>query len=293
MAPIDLNHLRAFVAVFELQSFSRAAVRLGVPRSTVSRALNALERGMGVELFRRTTRNVAVTDEGKALYDRVHGSLEGLEAALVEGPERAEEPAGTLRVTATNDLGLSVLAEVTARFLARWPGVDCEVHLTPRVVDLVRDRYDLALRISGRPLRGVSTLVARKLGTLHADYFASPTYLARKGTPKTEADLAHHEHISFRGSGSAQRMNGHPARAECDDTLFARELCRRDGGIAVLPRIITDDDVARGSLVRVLPEHTTFSGTVWLVQPRMKNVPARVRAYRDLLLEIVRQRPLE
>ena len=117
-----------------LVAFSRAATRLGVPRSTVSRSLSGLERSLKIELFHRTTRSVQATEEAKSLYDRVQGSLTGLETALVEAPRKQETPSGTLRLTATNDIGLTLLAEAITRFVARFPEVECEVNLAPRVV---------------------------------------------------------------------------------------------------------------------------------------------------------------
>ena len=293
MAPIDLNHLRAFVAVFELGSFSKAAARLEVPRSTVSRALVALERGLKTELFKRTTRSVAVTDEGKALYDRVAPTLAGLELALVESPQKQEAPSGRLRMTATNDVGLAVLADAVSRFTARFPEVSCEVSLSPRVVDLVRDRFDLALRITSKTLKNAAGLSARKLGTLRAAWFASPAYVARHGMPTSLAELTQHEQVVFRGSANMPEPRGGTARILCDDTFFAREVTCRDAGIAILPLLIANEEVARGRLVRVMPEHAEHTGTIWLVQPRMKNPPSRVTAFRDLLVELLRQRPLE
>lgn len=292
MAPIDLNHVRAFVAVYELGSFSRAATRLGVPRSTVSRSLSSLERALKIDLFHRTTRSVQATEEAKSLYDRVQGSLTGLETALVEAPRKQETPSGTLRLTATNDIGLSLLAEAVTRFVARFPEVECEVNLAPRVVDLVRERFDLGVRIASKPLHNSSTLIARKLGLIRAEYYASPGYLARKGTPRSVEELEGHEHISFRGGPNQPIMNTLPARILCDDTLYARELARHGAGIAALPTFITAEDVASGALVRLLPDQTEFTGTVWLVHPRAKILPARVTAFRDLLLELLRQRPL-
>lgn len=292
MAPIDLNHLRAFTAVYELGSFSRAATRLGVPRSTVSRALSGLERALKIELFHRTTRQVEATEEGKALYDRVHPSLLGLETALVEAPRKQETPSGRLRLTATNDIGLALLAEAVSRYVARFPDVSCEVNLAPRVVDLVKERFDLGVRISGKQLTNSSSVIARKLGNIRAEYFASPAYLARRGTPRSVAELAGHEHISFRGGPNQPVMNSLPSRILCDDTIYARELARLGAGIAALPTFLADEDVANGALVRLLPDENEFTGIVWLVHPRAKILPARVSAFRDLLVELLRQRPL-
>jgi DNA-binding transcriptional LysR family regulator len=292
MAPIDLNLVRAFVEVFDTLSFSKAALRLGVPRSTVSRSILALERALKTELFRRTTRSVAATPEGVALYDHLLPSLQAIDRALEDTPRQQEKPTGTLKITATNDIGLALLTEATARFIARYPEVNCEVVLTPRVVDLVRENFDLAIRVAGRTLKSSSALQARKIATIRGEYFASPTYLARHGTPKSRAELAGHRHIAFRGAPGQTQLNDAPARVLTDDLLFARDVARHDGGIAVLPTFMADEDVTAGTLVRLLPYDDEFTGTVWLVQPRLKNVPARVIAFRSMLLEFLRHRPL-
>ncbi|MFT3707075.1 MAG: LysR family transcriptional regulator [Archangium sp.] len=292
MAPIDLNLVRTFVEVFDSLSFSKAATRLEVPRSTVSRSILALERALKTELFRRTTRSVAATPEGVALYDHVLPSLQSIDRALEDTPRQQEKPTGTLKITATNDIGLALLTETTARFIARYPEVSCEVALTPRVVDLVRENYDLAIRVAGRTLKSTSALQARKIATIRGEYYASPAYLARHGTPKSRAELAGHRHIAFRGAPGQTQLNDVPWRLMTDDLLFAREVARRDAGIAVLPTFMADEDVSSGALVRLLPQDHEFTGTVWLVQPKLKNVPARVNAFRAMLLEFLRQRPL-
>lgn len=293
MAPIDLNLVRAFVAVYETLSFSKAALRLEVPRSTVSRSIIALERTLKTELFRRTTRSVTATPEARELYDHVLPSFQSLERALEDTPHQHEKPSGTLKVTATNDIGLALLSETTARFIARYPDVRCEVSLTPRVVDLAREGFDLAIRVSGRTLKSVSNLVARRIGTIRGEHFASPAYLARHGTPRTRAELEGHRHLAFRGSAGRTQLNSMPWRLMTDDLLFAREVAMRDGGIAVLPTFMVDEIVAAGGLVRLLPGDFEFTGNVWLVQPKLKNPPARVSAFRAMLLEFLRQRPLD
>lgn len=164
-APVDLNLVRAFAAVHEAGSFSGAATRLKQPRSSISRAVSALETSLGTVLFHRTTRRVATTAEGKLLFERIAPLLEGLDAALSDVPEQEEDAAGTLRLTSAVDIGSAVLADVVARFSARHPRIRVEVHLTSSVVDLVRDGFDAAVRITSGKLRGAN-LTARKLGAL-------------------------------------------------------------------------------------------------------------------------------
>lgn len=287
-APIDLNLVRAFVGVHETGSFSGAASRLGVPRSTVSRAVAALEEATGALLFHRTTRKVTTSAAGLALFDRVAPSLATLEASLADLPETAPAPSGTLRLTTSVDLGATVVAEAVARFTARYPDTRVEVQLGAAVVDLVRDGFDLALRHAAGPLRD-SSLVARKLGAVAFALYAAPTYLVRRGAPRGLAELAEHEAVTLRG---ARELPLSGARTVCDDKFFARELLRAGAGIGVLPTYLADADVLAGTLVRVLPRWELRRGAVFLVRPGRKHVPRRVTAFTELLLELLRQRPL-
>jgi DNA-binding transcriptional LysR family regulator len=288
MAPIDLNLVRAFAAVHETGSFSLAAARLSVPRSSVSRAIAALEEEVGAGLFHRTTRRVTTTDEGRALFARVAPSLGELEDVLRDLPDRPERPSGTLRVTTAVDLGSIVMAEGVARYRARFPDVVVETLISNTIIDLVKEGYDLALRIAPVRLRTLS-LIARRVGTVNLGLYASPTYLARRGTPRSFADLRDHDAVVYRGA--AGPPPGRP-RVVTDDMFFARELLRRDAGIGVLPSYLAADDVAAGALARVVPRWTTATGGIYLVHPSRKHVPTRVTAFRDLLVELLRQRPL-
>ncbi len=287
-APVDLNLIRAFTGVHEAGSFSAAAERLGVPRSTVSRAVSALEASTGLLLFHRTTRKVTTTAAGLALFDRVAPALSRIEASLADLPDAAASPSGTLRLTTTVDLGTTVLAEAVARFTARYPETRVEVHLGPAVVDLVQGNFDLALRFAAGRLRD-SSLVARKIGAVAFHLFAAPAYLGRRGTPRTLADLKSHETIAL---GGAKDLPTAGARTVCDDKFFAREVVRAGGGIGLLPSYLADADLAAGTLVRVLPRWELRRGAVFLVQPGRKHVPLRVSAFAELLSELFRQRPL-
>ncbi len=298
MATIDLNLVRAFVAVRDTGSFSAAATGLGVPRSTVSRAVAALEASVGVRLFHRTTRSVAVTTAGAALYDRVAGALLSLEGSLADLPEREELPSGTLRITSTADLGAAVLAEAATRFTARYPATHVDVHLTNEVVDMVGQGMDLALRVSVKALRD-SSLVVQKVGAIVFQLYAAPAYLLRKGTPRTMAELRHHEWVAFRGAQQAV-LGGQLTKAIGDarlrivgnDMSFIREALKAGSGIGALPSFIADAEVAAGTLVRVLPRWTGLTSTVYIVQASRKLTPRKITAFRDLLGEMLRQRPL-
>lgn len=281
---MDLNRLRAFAEVHRASSFSVAAKRLGIPRSTVSRSITALEEDAGVRLFQRTTRSVSTTPAGLALFERIGPSLASIERSMADLPESLAGPSGLLRVTTTVDLGTALVAPVVARFSARHPDVRVDVRLGGAVVDLVKDRIDVAVRFAAGKLPS-SSLVARRLGSVGFQLYASPSYVARRGLPRTEADLASFDVVGLPGTRPA-------GRTTCDDKLFARELLRSGGGIGYLPTYLADRDVAEGLLVRVLPSHVIASGAVYLVQPTQKLVPQRTQLFCDALVEHVRQHPL-
>lgn len=299
-APIDLNLVRAFAAVFETGRFSAAGERLGVPRSTVSRAIATLEAQLGVTLFHRTTRTVVPTPAATALFARVGDSLRSLEAGLHDLPESGSVPSGTLRVTTTPDLAAALLADVGARYVGMYPDVKIEFMLTARVVDLLKENIDIALRITGGTLiGGPSALVRKQIGRIVLALYASPEYLARRGTPKAPADLAAHDWVSLKGVETLPLYRAEKvfqiapeARMTSDDVTMIRALARAGAGIAWIPSFAVEDELAAGHLVRILPRWTAPTGNVHLVQPNRKHPPARVVAFRSLLTERLKQRPL-
>jgi DNA-binding transcriptional LysR family regulator len=293
---MDLNLLTVFESVARSKSFSAAAKELGLPKSTVSRGIARLESDLGVQLLLRTTRQVSLTPEGTDLFDRVTPILRSMKDALGAVPERGEAPSGTLRVTAPPDIGLYFLAEMATRFTARYPGVSIDVNLSGRVVDLVGEGFDVALRVADR--LEDSSLVARKVATLTLHLFASPLYLARRGTPRSEDDLADHDWVSFRGGPEKLRPRNvrfpRPARAArvvCDDLLFLRDAVKAGAGVGLLPTFIVEADVLAGRLVRIVPRYERTAGVLHFVTPAAKHVPARVAAFRDLVLEMLRVSP--
>jgi len=295
---MDLNLLAAFEAVARTRSFTGAAGELRLPKSSVSRAVSRLESDLGVQLLLRTTRKVAPTAAGTALYDRIAPLLGGVRSALEAVPRAEEEPAGELRVTAPVDLGVLFLAEVLTRYAARYPAVSVDLVLTGRVVDLVAEGFDMALRVA--PALRDSSLVARRAARFTLQLFASPLYLARRGTPRSEADLEGHEWVIFAPQGKRFRLEGPRGpvevaprgRIRCDDLLFVRDALRAGAGIGLLPAFVAEPEVAAGTLVRVLPRHERSGGNLYVVTPAARHVPRKVTAFRDLVLELLQARAL-
>lgn len=286
---MDLGQLERFAVVAEELSFATAARRLGVERSSVSRAIAALERSLSVMLFQRTTRHVALTAEGAALYAQVAPRLSGLRDALRAIPERDDEPSGTLRLTTTVDVGTTILPPVVHSFTRRYPRVRLELAIHNRVVDLVKEGFDAALRPQ-RAQRADSSLVSRKLVDAQANLYASPSYLAARGTPREPEDLLHHDWISFRGLAwppPVPRLP--PSRIEVDEMLFVREAIKLGLGIGILPHTLAQPDVVEGRIVRVLPRQVSVRGALYLIHPPGRHVPRRLALFREHFLEHVAQ----
>ena len=202
-----------------------------------------------------------------------------------------------LRVTAPSDFGAAYLAELSVRFCARYPAVSLDVVLTNRVVDLVAEGFDVALR-AARQMRD-SSLVARKVVGMNIFLFAAPSYLARHRAPRSPADLAGHEWVVFAPLQTVRLEGpGAPApiaprgRVRGDDFWFVREAVRAGGGLALLPWFMAADDEATGRLVRVLPRHVLRGGSLWLVHPPARHLPRAISAFRDLVIETMRANPL-
>jgi DNA-binding transcriptional LysR family regulator len=292
MARLDLNDLAVFVRVVDRGGFASAARELGVPTSTVSRTVRRLEEIVGSRLLHRTTRSVRPTAEGRELFANVAGAVGTLQTAARGLEPVSRRPKGKLRVTAPNDVGSTFLADIVAEFADRHPLVQVELILTNRTLNLVDEGIDLAIRAG--PLAD-SSLVARKVGDLEAALCASPRYVEKHGTPETLGDLADHRLVVFRAKDleTTWTLRGPEGDEEVrvrgrvggDDFMFVRAIILAGGGIGLLPRIVSAQDEQDGRLVRVLPQYEMQSGPLHVVYPSGQNLPARVTAFRDFVLE--------
>jgi len=289
----SLDLLGMFVAVAESASFSAAAKKLGVPKSSVSRGIARLEAELDTQLLHRTTHAVGLTTSGTALFERVAPLVASLRQAVGSLPEEKETPSGVLRVTLGPELGTAWAAEMIARFTFRHPRVRVEVRITNDFVDLIEERLDVALRLASRPLKD-STLVARKLAEMEIHFYASPEYVARRGQPRSLEDLAGHDLVSLPGLRKHLEVPVPEERERivANEFSFVREAVRAGAGIGALPTFLTLAELEAGELVRVLPRWAERRGTLYFVHPSAQHVPAKVRAFRDFLVEQLAFRPL-
>jgi DNA-binding transcriptional LysR family regulator len=280
---IDLGLVAMLVAVGETASFSAAAKRLGVTTGTVSRGIARLEELVDTQLVHRTTRLVSLSTAGEALFERAASHVRGLEGALRNLPERQQEPAGTLRLTAPPDIGVTILADVIARYVALYPRVRVDADLSNRRIDLVAEGFDVALRASPGSERD-SSLIMRRVIAAELRCYASPAYLARRGTPRT-VGAADHDWIGLPGMFRHAKL---PAtlqpRIVGNDVLFVREAARAGAGVGLLPTLVAEPLVATGSLVPVLPRVRFDGGALVLLYPRAGPLPRKVAAFRDILV---------
>jgi DNA-binding transcriptional LysR family regulator len=293
---LDLNHVNTFVRVVDAGSFTAAAQTLGLPKSSVSRRVSALEGALRVRLLQRSTRKLVLTEAGRLYFERARAALGGLADASATVTDMSRDVAGPIRFTAAGD-STGMLAGLFGEFLARHPKVQLDVVLTPRRVDLVAEGFDLALR-AGRLVD--SSLVARRLGRFDLGLFASRAYLRKAGRPTHLAELGRHRCILLGEASEPRRLRltgpGGEETVAIDGPLvvhemsFAVDAIVAGIGIGLVPEIYLGwtgprGRVVRGELVRVLPEYGLIGTEVALVSPTKSYEPARVKLLRDFLAD--------
>ena len=290
---MDLNRVSAFVRVVHDGSFTAAAKTLGLPKSSISRSVAQLEQDLGIRLLHRTTRQLHLTDAGAAFYDRVSRALGDIDEATTAAADTQSELSGAVRVTAPVDMGVWALAPIVARFVRKHPKIRVEVSLTGRVVDLVGEGFDLAVRAG--PLRD-SSLIARRVGDLQSVAYASPTYLARRGEPQDLKDLADHDCVLFRSTSGkatwelARVADGKIVSVEVtgpvasDDLSFVRKAVLAGCGVSLLPTFLCARAEHDGKLVRVLGDWALNGAVLHIAYPSARFVPQRVVVLREYLL---------
>ncbi len=290
---LDANDLILFAHVMEEGSFAKAAERVGLPKSTLSRRIAALENRLGERLLTRSTRRLTITEFGERILDHGRRLREETEAAAALAQHRQDTPRGVLRVSLPPDVGELDLTPVLLQYAASYPDVRLELDLSPRRVDLLAERFDLAVRIAAR-LPDDTTLVARKLCDMANGLYASPAYLNRYGVPVEPADLLGHVGLRLIGGGGEPipwRLNrgneiweGLPdSPLAANSPFLQRDLAIHGMGIVGLTERMAAQAVTQGLLRRVLPQWHLPTITVWSVTPGRHLLPARTSAFIALL----------
>lgn len=286
----DLNDVLAFTRVADSGSFTRAAERLGWPKSSVSHRVARLEQALGARLLERSTRSLRLTEVGARYHEHARRVIGELEQASVTVASFRARPQGWLRVSASVVLGQALLPALVSEFATAYPEVQLFVDLTNRRVDLLEEGFDLAIRSGVLP---DSLLVARRLGSATARLYAAPAYLRRRGTPTTPADLIGHTLIDNAPSAPTDRWTlSHddgeivvvPARFGMvgNDPVLLREVAVTGAGIVSLPDFVAAPALAQQSLVPVLAAWATRRVDVHAVFPSHKSLSPALRAFVDL-----------
>jgi DNA-binding transcriptional LysR family regulator len=282
-----VSGMSVFCAVVEGGSLAAAARSTGLTPSAVSKLVSRLEQGFGTRLLRRTTRRMTITDSGQVFYERARHVLEELRGVEQEMASSDAVPRGRLRVSASLLLGEVRVLPMLLRFLKKAPALSLDLELTDRVVDMVGERIDIAVRITPEP---PASFVARRVGVVQRLLCASPGYLHATGVPRAPADLAEHSCLQLSGDAAtalwsfrSTSAGGAPVsvrvvpRLRFSSTAAIREAAKAGLGIADLPDYLVEEDLRAKRLSRVLPQLQTPPRSVYVIYAAGPLLPTRVR----------------
>lgn len=286
------QEMKVFTTVVEAGSFTSAANVLDMSKAAVSRYVADLEERLGVRLLHRTTRKLSPTSEGEIFHARCRELLDNLGEAEAEITSRTGEAAGLLKINVPVSFGLMHLAALWPGFLAQHPKLSLDITLSDRVVDLVEEGFDVAVRIGQLP---ASSLISRKLGSTRMVLCASPEYLERRGAPGHPEDLLEHDIISYSLFSSGENWNFRGPEGEVSVKVRPRlrtnsgDTCRAAAlhhqGIILQPTFIVGPDLAQGTLRETMPGFRSVELGVYAVYPSRKFVSPKVRLLIDFLVE--------
>lgn len=286
----DVKDMLLFAQVVKSKSFSAAAAQLGVSKSHISKAVARLEAALGVRLLQRSTRRLSLTEVGSAYFEHCERILDELALADDTVNRLHQEPRGTLRISTSVAFGTLHVASALPDFMLQHPDLKVDMTISDRLVDLVEEGYDLALRIIAEPS---PNLVARRIAPIRRKICASPAYLARRGTPTTPQALSTHNCLDYtyqsEGVWHLQGPDGKQAipvggtlRINDDEALTAAVIGGL--GLAMLPTFIAGQALQRGQLVEVLPGYLPVDRFLYAVYLPNRHLPLKVRAFIDYLL---------
>ncbi len=291
---MDIDAVKVFVKVIETGSFSGAARVLKMPKTTVSAKVAALEKRLGVTLIQRTTRRLHVTDAGQTYFRHCALAIKEIEIGEASLFASQDHPSGLLRLTAPIDIGHSILPSIVCGYLKKYPDTEVELILTNRMIDLVGEGVDLAIRVG--QLKD-STLVARKFFDVNGGFWASPAYIEKYGSPASPRDFVKHQvivHPAMKAKGF-QVSDGKTthtleikSRVTADDIETIKVMTILGSGIGWLPDFLATPEYKKKALVQVLPKWRILSsGHYAFVYPGQKYMPPKVRAFIDLATSLM------
>jgi DNA-binding transcriptional LysR family regulator len=291
----DLNDLFFFAEVVERGGFAAAGRALGLPRSRLSRRLALLEEQLGVRLLNRTTRKLSLTAVGETYFSHCLALRDSAQAAADAVAQARSEPRGTIRVSCPVTLVQSQLGRLMPLYLARHPQVRVELEVSNRVVDLVQDGIDVALRVR-LTLEDSASLVVKRLDEARSFLVASPALLERQGTPSTVEEAARLDSVSMSAQGGHTSIRLKSAQGQeadlplspryvANDLLTLKLAVLGGTGMGLLPDYLCEEELRQGQLVRVLPEWTTPVGVLHAVFPTRRGLTPAVRSFLDFLEE--------
>lgn len=283
-----LNDMALFVEVVKAKGFRGASDATGVPNSTLSRRISALEKAIGLRLLHRTTRKVEPTEAGQLYFERCKRIVDEARLAHEQLGEMLAQPSGVLRASLPVDFAVTYLAPLLAEFADLYPGITFDFDLTPRRVDLVSEPFDVAVRI-GEP--EVSQLIARPLASLTPYLYASPGYLERAGEPCTPRDLERHQCLGILRAGTWTLLDDTQTlsvpvtgRFTLNSVGMIRRLATLDQGIVLMPEEIVADDLANGRLRRILADWRGVPTQVYAIT-ETRLLPAKTQRFIEFLRE--------
>lgn len=286
----DINDMLLFAQVVKARSFSGAALRLGISKSRVSKAVARLETELGVRLLQRSTRRLSLTEVGEAYFEHCDRILDELALADNTVSSLHQEPRGRLKFSAPVAFSTLHVAPALPDFMAQYPDVSVDMTISDRLVDLVEEGYDLALRIAPEP--GLN-LVARRLAPIRRKICASPSYLARRGIPRVPEDLVGHNCLDYtymnaQGFWHLQGPQGDASVAvsgtlRINDDEALSQAVLGGLGLALLPTFIIGSELQAGRLVEVLPGYVPVERFIYAVHLPNRHLPLKVRAFVDFL----------
>ena len=292
---LPLEEFYYFAKVVEHGGYAKASRAMGVPKSRLSRHVAALESKLNVRLLQRSTRRFAVTDIGQDVLRHAVAMLTEADAAVEVVEVARSEPRGIVKVSCPVEVAQSMLAAILPEFLAKYPAVRLQMHVSNRRVDVLNEGFDVALRVRTRP-SGEDGLVMRSFGESTELLVASPGYLDRAGRPSAPSQIAARDTLSFAPETDRQTWElsgpgGEPVSVEilprmiCHDFIVLRNAALAGLGIARLPEAVVRADLESGTLERVLPDWNTPQGTLHIVFPTRRGLLPSVRAFVDFLAE--------